>query len=461
MAIDLRFVDKIDASPATRLNLNDGILWRFQRQPPPDFSPPPLKRSVVDTLLREGSKVAASAYDNRRLVFDLVVEAGSEDLMATQLQTLHRELDRELNILKYQPDGATNPVFFRTLRSPVDRLAIHAEKENRLRCKLDLLAEPFAYGLKVSESPVTVYNDPAAGSNGCYWDVTGVTGDVPTPAYITMPSGANNKVQCLSVRRHGTPGGVYVIQAEDMSQQTDTTKQANDAAMSGAGQNWSRCTFAGTPGVSTRLQTTDWPEAGSSKEYRGRYRVFMRCRKTVAGDDIKVLLNAVDPNLSTWVTLPNQSWLMWVDLGIATVPYKTHDTVMIGYSNVEHQIYASGVTVKLYAKRDSGSGNLDFDVFVLVPADEEMALTTIQAGSMNFVFDGPNDSAIRLRTVSPFGIFPGGTLPRAGSFPLLTPNQTNRLALMHNIGGELQADVLGASLSVTVEYWPRWLYVRP
>ena len=46
MAITLQFVDKIDAAPTLRLDIDDGTVWKFQRNPSPDFSPPVLKRSI-------------------------------------------------------------------------------------------------------------------------------------------------------------------------------------------------------------------------------------------------------------------------------------------------------------------------------------------------------------------------------------------------------------------------------
>src|SRR4030042_6530749 len=115
MTQTLQFVDKIDAAPTLRLDLNDSSKWFLDSK---DMSPPGLKRSVADTMLREGAKVCASAYQNRVVKLTLDVKASTKDLLATEIQKLNRELDRAQNILKWKAEGATNPVFFRTWRSP-------------------------------------------------------------------------------------------------------------------------------------------------------------------------------------------------------------------------------------------------------------------------------------------------------------------------------------------------------
>jgi len=464
MPITLQFVDKIDAAPTTRLDLNDGTKWLFQRKPLPDLSPPPLKRAVVSTLMRQGAKIVASAYDNRVLKFDLVAQAATEDLLATELQKLNRELDRANNILKYQPIGATNPVYFRTFRSPGYSLNVESEPVFRVRLGLELLAEPFAYGERVTLNSVTVNNDPAAGSNPCYWDVTGVTGDVPTPAFLKFaasPSVANQRM-ALGVRRHGTPGGVYPLQAEGMTLGTDTTLPGNDAAMSGAGSNYARTSFA-TATMQTRLTAANFPvtAAGQSVEYRGTYRIFARVRHSVAGDTIRIKMTYGPTGIATEpVTLPNQTWLMWVDLGLVRLPASVDDPVSgEGYSNVPNA--ARIMSLNFQAERVSGSGNLDWDVVLAVPADEELAIIAWPTSTSDAIIDGPNDSVYSRLASASDSLYTTAPIPRAGSIPLLSPNQTNRIALLVNVGGDLQADDLADSAAVVLSYWPRHLYVKP
>jgi hypothetical protein len=63
---------------------------------------------------------------------------------------LHVELNRNCNILKYQP--GTTPLFFRTLRSP-EYVLDETETYALTYVSLDIEAEPFAYGLKQSLRP--------------------------------------------------------------------------------------------------------------------------------------------------------------------------------------------------------------------------------------------------------------------------------------------------------------------
>jgi len=448
MPITLKFVDKIDAAPTTRLDLNDGTKWSFQRSPSPDFSPPPLKRAVVSTLMRQGAKIAASAYDNRVLKFDLVVQETTEDLLATELQKLNRELDRGNNILKYQPINATNPVYFRTFRSPGYGLRIDSEGVNRLRLSLEILAEPFAYGQMVEVTGITVNNDPAAGSNGLYFEVTGVTGDVPTPVLLLI-----NEVDvaqgALAVRRHGTPA-IYFRQAEALTQMTDT---ASGAEAGHSGGSRSSTSFA-TASMQTRL-TGAFPLSSptSSVEYRGTYRVFARVQKSVGGDDIRCRIKWAGNNLlvtGDTVTLGDTGTAQLVDLGLFTVPPFV-DPIGGGYSNDPLAVQVD--TIEFQAERVSGSGTLEWDYIVLLPADEELML--FDAGTATVVFDGPNDISYQgtLALVSGTAV-----VERAGSIPLLAPNQTNRLYLLRNVAG---ANVITDATDMILRYWPRHLYVRP
>ena len=267
-----QFVDRVGTGAVQRLNLNDGeklTLLQGPDFPGPDFSPPALKRAVVNTLLAEGAFIPASAYDNRIIRLPLRVKACNEEEMAEILETLHRELDRGQNVLKWHPTYNSRPVYFRTFRSPDYRLDQTMEGRGELKATLALVAEPFAYGDYV-ESTGTIDNDPAAVANGLFFEIAGDEGDVPTPLWLWLDvAGAPIGEVVLGVRRHGTPA-LYWQQCEAMTQLADTAIQANDALMSGAGNNWSLTTFAVTQAMASRLQ---WgppaPGAGRRRRRRG------------------------------------------------------------------------------------------------------------------------------------------------------------------------------------------------
>ncbi|RAN92664.1 hypothetical protein GAR05_06156 [Micromonospora saelicesensis] len=158
----LRFVDTISASPTVRLNLNNEAPWATTAV---DTSPPPLKQAWSGTLLADGERLSAAAYGNRQLRLSLELIAGSQDDSAAALQALWRELDRPSNLLMYQPEGATNPVFFRTLRSMDNSVQDYpgTGTASLRTVEVEIAAEPFAYGLKETLPQVTVYADPAEG----------------------------------------------------------------------------------------------------------------------------------------------------------------------------------------------------------------------------------------------------------------------------------------------------------
>jgi len=455
----LQFVDKIDASPTLRLDLNAGK-WKLLRDPAPDFSPPSLKRAVVSTLLRDGSEIPATAYENRVVKFRLYLQGTTEDDLATEAQKLHRELDRARNVLKWQPAGATSPVFFRTHRSPDYRLRNDDEVKFRLFADLAVVADPFAYGLKVSLSPVTVNNDPAAGSNPCRWDIAAasLTGDVPTPGYFNLGLNVSGKKAMLAVRRHGTPGGVYAVQAEGLTQGTDTATQPNDTAFSGVSNNYSRTSFATATAMTTRLTHTGWPDAGSnSVEYRGRYRVFARVRQNggAIGDINVRILYGNGQYTTEKVPVPVVGSIIWMDMGILPMPAQP-DPISEGYSNAELSVATANV--RLQAERVTGSATLDWDVFLAVPADEELCIVQWDSTLNTCYLDGPQDKAYSRSASQADSVESLKAPAMVGSIPLLSPNQINRIALLQNLEA---ADTKGNTTSVTVSFWPRFLYIRP
>lgn len=483
----IQIVDKIDASPTVRLDLNDGSTWFTQRKA--DLSPPPLRRAVIRSLLTDGSPIPASAYDNRIVRLRLYVTATDMDDLGTQLEKLDRELDRAVNVIKYQRDGATNPVFFRTLRSPDYKLNIEAPAAKAF-LDVPILAEPFAYGLRIDSGAIVVENDPAdAGAQPSYFDVTGVLGDVPTPGVFridgtTLP--ASPRVQfgfTLASRRHGTPANVTLFrQAEAFTtQSTDTaTTTANDATASGVSPKSSRTTFSSIPGMTLRLIQTGAGLLGGTigPDLRGTYRVYARVKKTVTGDVINVRMRYGTQSLlftGDTVALPNSvgdSGVGWqlLDLGLMRVP-AIDDPVTDGYSNVEYKVETNPLFT-LDAERVSGSGNLDWDYVFFVPADEEFALvhwwTPNASGGVWAVIDGPRDKLYAVDATNNDQLDMNSTvISRVGAIPLLTPNQTNRIVLISARIDSPGLDkvpvdhIIADSLTIRHSYWPRWLYVRP
>lgn len=177
-----RFVDSISPTRSVRMDLNDGVYWRLLVSS--RFDPPRPRRARVSTLLTDGATYPASSYDDRVIELRWILEADSPDVAAAEVQRLGRELDRPGNILEYQPNGTTRPVFFHTKRLGLDTVGIPTDGA-RLDIEVNVPADPFAYGLEEVLPAVSVDNDPAGGTtlnsnpyfetNVADWTATGGT----------------------------------------------------------------------------------------------------------------------------------------------------------------------------------------------------------------------------------------------------------------------------------------------
>jgi hypothetical protein len=159
----VQFVDRIDANPIVWLDLNDDVKWSLDYEGT-DFSPPALNSAYAGTLLVDGERQAASAKGNRRLKLALDLIGASVDDVAVELQKLHRELDRPANFLRWQPTSATNPVFFRTIRSAGNKIVDYPGSGKLRTVDVEVEADPFAYGLKETLAPIVVTNNSSEGA---------------------------------------------------------------------------------------------------------------------------------------------------------------------------------------------------------------------------------------------------------------------------------------------------------
>lgn len=468
MASIVQFVDSIAGSPTVRVDLNSLASGLLVAADGIDLSPPPLRRTVVSTMLTDGETVPAAAYGNRTLKIPIRLVGGTTDASATILQTLARELVRPINILKVQLNGATSPVFFRTFAAPdyalsMLRLLLGANTV----ITLEIMADPFALGLKETIADVTVTEDPAAGTNPMCWDITGVKGDVETPLVLTLPCGnlfdAGDPLSVIGVRRRGTVANVpFFIQAEAMTLGTDTTLPGADGAMSGSGSNYARCSFSTNANMVPRISLSTFPTVENA-DLRGRYRVFALLRKSASSGTVNAQLGytaSASPALvqNDAVTADAVTGRCHLDLGLISFP-TGQDPIYDGYSNVD--VLVKGRYLEVRAERVSGSASLDFDYLLFVPADDCMALidwgdslsTTDQ-----FVVDGTHE-IVYTQTTS-FRVYGSKPSVVAGGFPLITPGVTNRVYWIRRAGRG--ATVTKSETTViSAAYWPRYLFVRP
>lgn len=448
----IQFVDSIASSPTVRLDINDASVW-FTR----NFSAPPprLRRSMSQNAMRDGAHVSSSSYDTRTLSIELtLIKEASEDLAATEMQKLWRELDRADNFLRYQPDNFTKPVFFRLYRSDVEDLEELWTVPIARTITLELLAEPFALGLKEVLGPYTVNNNPAAGSNGLFVTLGSVVGDVAAPAVIQLAHGSSTLTSLyLAVRNDSAATDLIWQQAEAMTLGTDTTNPGSgpDAAMSGSGTNNFRRTSFATATMQTRLTPT-------INVLRGTYRLLACVRRSDATSVMtaRVVSNGIG---GPTTTIPLTTARQVLDLGVFS--YSRGDLDKVGYSSVGSSASVSPGTVAFQAARASGSGTLDWDFVLFLPADVCTAAASGIA-TAGLLVDGIIEAAI---PYAPGGDpFAGTATPNgagwalSGGFPFLVPNDDNRLTLLHS---RSTGHTVGDSVTLNAHYWPRYLYVRP
>lgn len=459
----LRFVDSIASSPTVRLDLNDRTIWGMGDET--TFGIPPMKRTVTSSMMRDGEYVGATAYGNREL--NLVLQLFSVgDAAATQIQALQRELDRPGNLLQYTPGNVTNTVFFRTFRASPDTVRFDP---TRKQVRVAVLAEPFALGLREDVTAVTVNNNPAAGSNGLFLDLTGIKGDVETPLLLETTRGATyfQRGMAVGVRPKGTASGYPAIarQAEALTMGTNTTVVA-DATFSNSSK--ARCTF-GTGTMLTRVSGV-FPTATvpAGAENLGSYRVFVRVQRTVGADGINMRAGvSLDSGtnlvygLTTAVPLGAGTSPVLMDLGVVSLGDAFPDSP--GYDRILYRAETLPTLLIEAENLAAPSGNLDIDYVALLPTDYRYgtwtAVSTTLDASARAVIDSVNEVAYggKALTGSTPGVF-AETTPAAfaGSFPYVMPGD-NRLVLVET---GYSSD-LSASNTITCRYWPRYLLVRP
>ena len=158
-------------SPTLDLNAAGIGLFQLMANPEPKFDPPPLRRATAGTLLSDGLRQPAAAFDNRTITFTLRLLSGTQAQKQTALGALYQELNKLAPVLRLQYSDASTSTWYRLLRSPANPIRRIRADGRALLVDVELLAEPFGYGLPVILPIVTVNDDPAAAGNAMCLDV--------------------------------------------------------------------------------------------------------------------------------------------------------------------------------------------------------------------------------------------------------------------------------------------------
>lgn len=432
MAADvLKFVTGPSSSPTTRLDVSSETKW-FVRQF--DAPPPPLRRSLSVNAMTDGGYVSSSSYEPRTLTLVLDVVGSSMDDASTEFQKLARELDRETNYLMYQPVGATSPVFFSTYRSSPDAVEWWAISSVARRVQVTILAEPFAVG--PAESAFS--NSVGLGApNGAALDLSTIKGDVPAPLSVTIGTAPYGGFLAISQ----SPPTSWWFEAESATAGTDTGAAAADAAMSPAtGNTYRRTTFA-TTSMATRLTISNAMSAGA-------YRCYAIIRRTDNTSVINVKRASAftdDPGGAS-VATPLTSSRAIVDLGMFYVSPPS------GYSPI------GTFSIPIQAERVSGTGNIDWDAILLVPADDAFIIWSgATNGTGSIALNAYYDVVGQTITAAP-----GYKLiSSVGGLPRVSAGSTPRLYWHAWTASTYTTPSFATSFQFDAVYLPCYLHVRP
>lgn len=304
------------------------------------------------------------------------------------------------------------------------------------------------------------------GVGGASFEVLSVKGDVETPLFLRMGDNVIGSIYdyrnvVMGVRRRGTPGQApMLLQAEAMTVGTNTALgAANDPLMSGAGQNYMRISPAGAL-MEQRLYMPLWPTA-ATPDARGRYRVLARMRISAVSDVWSVQFaygaNATLPIRNDAVRVTQTAEIAYYDLGTIQLPVGS-DPVTDGYSGTETPV--AGTRIAVWAQRAAGTGTLDIDLLLFVPADDRYSVARVwsDTGASAGIIDGARHMVYAVGGSGEVRM-PAQPDAPVGGLPMLSPGVANRIVWL--VDGGSPRDILSSVSTLTPYYWPRFLYARP
>ncbi|RYC14559.1 hypothetical protein [Nocardioides zhouii] len=391
--------------------------------------------------MRDGIHVGSSSYDSRTLTMEIECRKSTQDLAAVEMQKLWRELDRASNFLMYQPNGLTKPVFFRTYRSDTSQLVDVMAQAAMRTFTVEVLAEPFALGLREDIAAATV----APSSTAYGVTISTVKGDVATPPVLFTGTTAITSQQWLLA----TTNPVRFYEAELAVNGTDAADVSNAEYSSGAGVSVS---FATNAAMTTRLSDFLGQQNPITA---GRHRALARMKLSTTGSTVRarLLVNGTPvptPSGAAYATLSDTSTAQVVDLGFVHVAGGG-----VGFDTA----LSAGPELIIQLQRVSGTATVVVD-WLMTCLPDSTAVINPPVGSVGAtrVIDAVQDSAYYVDSSPPFTANVDGKtgmLGHVGGFPLLVPGKTNVLIWL------LAQGAMASTTSVSVSYWPLYVHARP
>jgi hypothetical protein len=400
----------------------------------------------------------------------------TSDAIATKVSTLVKLVSQPW-VLRVKRSGATTDAWIRCYPTlPQIETDITGDHGGGYaRGVITASTEPYALGARVDKAPVTVPLQDRTTANAFLLDVTGVTGDAPTPAFIrcsdTALIGAAHGL-LMAVRRTGTPANLTGL-STDASAGTGTVVGSNvtvtdplaDATLSGG--TGVRYAFAAAyvPNAGANLGRIVYTPSLTGAEAPGLYKLLVRARRSTA-DEFTFW-----PKVAGLYTLDSVLFpaggtnTRMIDLGVVQLPagqpqqLAAPTAALIGAEPPSLQVdiwKTSGVALS----------NLDLDYFLLVPCDEDAGIVYQSAAapaSSYLTVDGYAQDAY-LTTGDPLVAASTGSssavrLDYVGGVPRLYPVATNRLLVVSGFNSAGSPPALSQAAAFTVSYWPRYTWL--
>lgn len=447
MADVLRFVDSVSASATTRLDLNDDTAVLHVREVA--WNPPRLRRSVSQNVMRDGGYVGPSSYDLRTLVLSFDVIASDVDTLATHLQSLARELDRETNWLMYQPAGATHPVFFKTYRSDVTGFDDIPAASAFRQLTVELVTDPHALGLE--ETFTGSFSFAASGMTAT---CPTIKGDVAAPLRLTVEATSPAWFMLSAVASSSATSPAVL----DTNAELGTPAPGLASATTGLGATYYNGDAIRTTSLST---TANWGVAVDipATLRPGRWRALARGRAASSGT-FKVLVFEQNYGQTYGVATSFIDYGV-TDHGVWSIPNGNLRELSSSWSVADSEW-------QVKVTRTSGSGEFDLDALIFVPVEmaEDVATSTLfvkaiipsLSGTPVVEVDSENEavSVYSGTTIGPTSAPPTA----AGSFPVLVPGYTNTLYFVPQVWAAAWPSPSG-STTYNGYYYPRYTTIRP
>jgi hypothetical protein len=482
----VRFVNSISATPTVDLDLNLGQPFTTHRD---DFS--------IGAPTFAGDPMSVGVQYGYRTINLVVQASGSNTASLTAYQALAKQITQD-NLLMYQLDAATPPVFFKTYKTQPSEIDMSETKaDNPLlsywRLAVPLTADAAAYGLPET-STVTISNDPASGTNKVFYQWPAVKGDLETPLYLeAATSDVRGQTRMLSSQAllGATQTGPVLVQANTLTHVTTTTGGApqigngsivdntGDTAMSGG--NYTRYTVGSSDARPSAILYGANLLPGTLV---GDYRILMRGRASLANDLWRFHIVQLSGTSITYATFAGDPVEChgptvgphWFDMGIFRFPFGGPPVDPLSAFDTA---YASpGLSFAVVFDFGINANSFDFDCFLFVPVGLDQAVATRYATTANdksgqlttakMAWNGITDTTY---LIDGSGNYSPSIPPKYdGGLPTLVPGMDNSIHYLQHIGTGYNDprtavttgtnDVLTNSTVLTWKYYPRYLHLR-